>query len=75
MKVIIDWGTEKLADGAQAIVLGLLKGAVKVSYWPCVIICISGTLFYLVGIKKGGKYASGSMLTYLILQCLKLAMK
>lgn len=74
MKVIIDWGTEKLAEGAQTIVLGLLKGVIKVSYWPCMFICIGGILFYAVGIKKGSKAALGSAMTYILLQALKMAM-
>lgn len=74
MKVIIDWGAEKLSDGAQTIVLGLLKGVIKVSYWPCMFICIGGILFYAVGIKKGSKAALGSAMAYTLLQALKMAM-
>lgn len=74
MKVIIDWGAEKLADGAQTIVLSIVKGAIRVSYWPCVFICIGGIMFYAVGIKKGSKAALGSAMAYTLLQALKMAM-
>lgn len=74
MKVIIDWGAEKLADGAQAIALSVVKGIVKVSYWPCLFVCIGGILFYSVGIKKGSKASLGAAITYILLQALKMAM-
>lgn len=67
---ITEWGAEKILSGVFTIV----KGVAVASYWPCVFICIGGVLFYIIGIKKGGKVATGSMLTYLLLQAAKLAL-
>lgn len=51
-----------------------LDKAIGISYWPCLLICMFGIIFYMVGIKKAGKYATGSLLTYVILQALKVAL-
>lgn len=71
----MNWGVDKIISFLQTATFKLLSVVTKISYWPCLIVCICGVLFYLVGIKKGRKYVVGSLLTYLILQCLKMAMK
>lgn len=69
MKVIFEWGAEKILSG----VISIVKGVAVASYWPCVFICIAGIMFYGAGIKKGGKMAIGSVLTYTLLRALLLA--
>lgn len=63
-----------ISHGIKAVALGTVKGVIMVSYWPCIVLCMGGTLFYMAGMKKGCKIATGSMLTYIILQALKLGL-
>jgi hypothetical protein len=55
-------------------ILGLLKwmftGIVASSYWVCLFICMISMLFYISGNKKAGKYATSSLLAYIIIQAL-----
>lgn len=70
-----NWGIEKILQVLKSTLLTIIKLSTKISYWPCLLICVIGILFYLVGIKKGGKIAIGSLLTYTLLQALKVAIK
>lgn len=63
-----------ISNGIKMIVLSTIKGTIAISYWPCVMLCMGGTIFYMAGIRKGGKVASGSMLVYIILQAIKLGL-
>lgn len=63
-----------ITSGLKNAALGTVKGVIMVSYWPCIVLCMGGTLFYMAGMKKGGKIATGSMLTYIILQAIKLGL-
>lgn len=55
-------------------ILGLLKwmftGIVASSYWVCLFICMISMLFYIAGNRKAGKYATSSLLAYIIIQAL-----
>ena len=48
----------------------LLTGIISSSYWVCLLICMLSLIFYIVGNKKAGKYATGSFISFVILQAL-----
>lgn len=82
METIIEWidsfGTW-LLDGFKDAILGLLKwialGIIDNSYWICLIAGIIGLLMYIAGQRKAGKYVSGSLIVYFILQSLGKAIR
>ena len=82
METIVEWmdsfGTWML-DGLKDAILGLLKwislGIIDNSYWICLIAGIIGLLMYIAGQRKAGKYVSGSLIVYFILQSLGKAIR
>ncbi|MEG2289668.1 MAG: hypothetical protein RSC24_06840 [Clostridium sp.] len=75
MDTIIGWienfGNWML-DGVKEAILGLLEwialGIIDNSYWICLLAGIIGLLLYIAGQKRAGKYVSGSLIIYFILQ-------
>lgn len=53
----------------------LWKSLVTYSYPICMMVCLIGIILYLIGIKKGGKYAVGSLMAYIVIQMLNIASK
>lgn len=41
------------------------------SYYICLTICMVSIFLYIIGIKKAGKYTTGSLITYFILEGFK----
>lgn len=41
------------------------------SYYICLTVCIVSIFLYIIGIKKAGKYTTGSLITYFILEGFK----
>lgn len=66
-------------DGIKEAILGLLEwialGIIDNSYWICLIIAMISLLLYIGGIKKSGKWVTGSAIIYFILQALGVAIK
>lgn len=55
--------------------INLLKwiflGITKNAYFITLFVCLVSIIFYMAGCKRAGKYISYSIITYLILECLK----
>ncbi|WP_297633527.1 hypothetical protein [uncultured Clostridium sp.] len=51
----------------------IVAGAIDMSYWICLIVAIIALILYVAGIKKSGKWVSGSIVIYIIMQLLKVA--
>lgn len=70
-----DW----LLEGFKSALLGLLEwiatGIIDSSYWICLIAAIIGVLLYAAGVKKAGKYASVSLVIYVLLEILGVVIK
>lgn len=48
----------------------VVGGIVASSYWVCLFICMISLLFYISGNKKAGRYASTSLVAFIIIQAL-----
>lgn len=70
-----DW----MLDGLKEAILGFLEwvalGIIDNSYWICLIVSIIALLMYISGQRKAGKYVSGSLIIYFILQSLGIAIR
>lgn len=49
-------------------------GLVKYSFWICLFICLLSTIAFIIGWKKGKKYAIGSFLVYTIIEMFNAAL-
>jgi len=49
------------------LIVNAISGA---SYWVCLFIGIGGLIYYMVGNKKGLKWTSGSLLSYILIETL-----
>lgn len=82
MDTVISWidnfGSWML-DGLKDAILGLLEwialGIIDNSYWICLTAGIIGLIMYIAGQRKAGKYVSGSLIIYFILQALGQAIR
>lgn len=46
-------------------------GVTKYSYVICLFVSLVSIIYYIAGCKKAGKYINYSIVTYIILECLK----
>ncbi|WP_194190356.1 hypothetical protein [Clostridium chrysemydis] len=51
----------------------IVTGAIDCSYWMCLIVSIIALMLYVAGIKKSGKWVSGSIVIYIVMQILGMA--
>lgn len=68
---MLDWIKNQLLDLLNWCVTGLID----CSYWLCLIVAIIALILYVSGIKKSGKWVTGSMVIYIVLQILGMAIK
>lgn len=62
----MDFVKEKAFDLFKFIALGIIDN----SYYICLFVCLGAIILYIAGLKKSGKWATGSIVVYFILQCL-----
>lgn len=48
----------------------LVGGLVVSSYWICLYVCIIAFIFYISGSRKAGRWATFSLIAYIIIQAL-----
>lgn len=68
-----------ILEGLKDAILGLLEwialGVIDNSYWICLGVGIVALIMYIAGQRKAGKYVSGSLIIYFILQSLGVAIR
>jgi len=83
---IIDMGNNDIVNGAEAFFKAtdfiinyithptlIVNAIASASYWICGLFCIAGILYYIIGHKKGVRWASGSLLGYTLIQVVNYA--
>ena len=58
---------EWILNGLKDIAINLIDN----SYSICLVICMLAIVLYIAGLKKAGKYASVSLVIYILLQACK----
>ena len=58
---------EWVLNGLKDISISLING----SYSICLVICMLAIILYIAGLKKAGKYATISLVVYILLQSCK----
>lgn len=68
-----------MVDMIKGIVLNLLEwialGIINSSYWICLIVSLIALMLYVGGLKKAGKYIPASLIIYILLETLGLAIR
>lgn len=64
-----------IKDILTAMTKDIALGLIDCSYWICLFISMLGIIFYAIGVKKGGKVTSISLVIYVITQAMKLAIR
>ena len=72
VKSLIDLPIESFQNWMKSLLTSSLIWFIDRSYWILLITALVALLFYLVGSDKSRKYISLSMLTYFLLECIKL---
>lgn len=76
---MFDWALEGIKDLLTDLGAWIGKGIgwtiINNSYWICFTICMLALFMYISGLKKAGKYIPWSIVSYFILQSLKLVLE
>lgn len=67
------WMANGIKDALLNVLNWAVSGIIDLSYWGCMIVGLTAIFLYLAGFKESKKYIAGSIIIYILLQILKVA--